>query len=122
MKAILKPLLFGIVAYIVLIVIFYITSNSMNRILNRDIYLIYHFIGLAIPLLISGYIGAKFTDTSYRWLKILFGMTCGLIGFAFNFLITKSNVETKDLVIVVSLVIVVTYIGSFLGSKSKNVL
>lgn len=94
MKAILKLLLYGIVAYLVLIAIFFLTSITLRHFLYTDVYLIYHFFALAIPLLISGYTGAKFTDTSYRWFKIFFGMMCGLIGFAFTFLFTKSNVDT----------------------------
>jgi len=122
MNAILKPLFLGITAYFLPVAIFFIMRNFIKSHLYTDVYLLYHILILATPLLFSGYIGAKFTNTSFRWLKILFGMSCGLIGFTVTLLVTKTDIDTMIMLLLVLAAAVVTYIGGFIGSKSKNAL
>lgn len=120
MKAVIKPLLVGVATYIVCAVgLWFVLSYLLVPIIEDVIWLI-PAASTLVPLFLSGHVAASRTVSRRRALRIAFGTTAGLVGFALTLLVTQSRGEVwLDIVLCLGAATVAAA-GALIGTRSHS--
>jgi len=122
MNAIIKPIAFGVAAYVISAVgLWFVLSYVLFPVMPGAIWLLPTAITL-VPLFLSGYVAARFTVSSHRSRRVVFGVVAGLIGYGISLVITQAQGEVWFFVLFVLGAAIVAALGSFLGTRQENAL
>jgi peptidoglycan/LPS O-acetylase OafA/YrhL len=122
MNAIIKPIAFGVVAYVVSAVgLWFVLSYALISVMPEIFWLLPTVFTL-VPLFISGYVAARFTISNQRVRKVVFGVIAGLIGYGISIVVTQASGEAWFLILLVFGAAIVAAAGSFFGSRRENAL
>lgn len=122
MNAIIKPIAFGVAAYLISAVgLWFALSYVLFPFMPGAIWLLPAVITL-VPLFLSGYVAARFTLSSHRSRRVAFGVVAGLIGYGVSLLVTHAQGESWFFVLLVVGAAIVASLGGFLGARQENAL
>ena len=122
MNAFIKPIAFGVAAYVVSAVgLWFVLSYVLIAVMSEVFWLLPAVLTL-VPLFISGYVAARFTVSNQRVRRVAFGVIAGLIGYGISSAVTRVGGEAWFLVLLVFGAAIVAAAGSFLGARRENAL
>jgi len=122
MNAIIKPIAFGVAAYVISAVgLWFVLSYVLFPVMPDAIWLLPAVITL-VPLFLSGYVAARFTVSSHRSRRVAFGVVAGLIGYGISLVITQAQGEVWFFALFVFGAAIVAALGSLLGARQENAL
>lgn len=122
MNAIIKPIAFGVAAYVIsAVALWFVLSHVLFPAMPGAIWLLPAVITL-VPLFLSGYVAARFTVSSHHSRRVALGVVAGLIGYGISLVITQAQGEVWFFVLFVLGAAIVAALGSFLGARQENAL
>jgi hypothetical protein len=119
-NAIIKPIALGVAAYVVSAVgLWFVLSRILFPSMPGTIWLLPAVVTL-VPLLLSGYVAARFTVSKHRLRKVALGVVAGLIGYGISLIITQAQGEVWFFALFVFGAGIVAALGSILGARQEN--
>ncbi len=116
MKAVVKPIALGIVTYFVTAIgVWFFLSNVLYAVFAEAAGLLIGAVVL-VPLIVSGYVGARFTVSGYRARRVWFGVASALAGYATSYFFVDVRGEAWMLIVVFLGAAIVAAVGAWLGS------
>lgn len=122
MSAAIKPVALGVAAYIMSAVgLWFVLSFVLLPVMPDTIWLLPATITL-VPLLLAGYVAARFAISSHRSHRVAFGVIAGLIGYGISLVVTQARGEVWFFVLFVFGAAIVAALGGLLGARQQNAL
>jgi hypothetical protein len=120
MNAFLKPIGFGVAAYVIsAVALWFVLSYVLTPVMPGAIWALAAVVTL-VPLFLSGYVAARSAISNHRSRKVAFGVVAGLIGYGITLVITQAQGEGWFFVLLFLGAATVSVIGSFLGARQEN--
>lgn len=122
MNAIVKPIGFGVAAYVVSAIgLWFVMSYLLFPLMPGAIWLLPAMVTL-VPLFLSGYVGARLTVSRHLSRRVAFGVVAGLIGYGISLVVTQARGEIWFFGLFLLGAAVVAAFGGFLGARQRNAL
>ena len=116
MNAIIKPIFLGVGAYAVsAVIIWYLLAFAFMSHENIGQWLLPGI--TVLPLMIAGYIGAKYTISNYRSRKLMFGAIAGIIGFTLGMFVISAKGDVAFILISYLVAVCFALLGGFIATR-----
>ena len=119
-KAVLRPIALGVVAYFATVVAMgFFALNVLHAGVKESFWLLTG--AVTLPLIVSGYVGARFTVSAFRARRVVLGVASALLGYATPYIfIDLPASATWMLIVLVLEPTIAAAVGAWLGTVGPS--